>query len=176
MCYSGCPHGYSSSGCCSCHINKPLTRSVEWRCTHYFPKLLGGACRWKDSFCPTGYTNAGLFCALTSAGKPPPAGFKGTFLDPMKNSYNRGVGKVPTGCNNGKEIDVGLCYPKCKDGYIGIGPVCWGNPPSGWVQCGMGAASTSFQCASTVFDQASYILLLSSLRCTPHNRHAQSRA
>jgi hypothetical protein len=23
------------------------------------------------------------------------------------------------------EYDAGLCYPKCRDGYKGIGPVCW---------------------------------------------------
>jgi len=156
MCYSGCPPGYSSSGCCTCHINKPLTKAVDWRCTKWFPKSLGGACSWKDSYCSDPeYTNVGLFCALTSAGKPAPDGYKGTYLDPMKNSYIRGVGKIPTGCKSGEENDLGLCYPKCKDGYAGIGPVCWSTPPSKWVQCGMGAAKSSFQCASTVFDQAS---------------------
>src|SRR6476620_11590303 len=28
-------------------------------------------------------------------------------------------------CADGQEYDAGLCYPKCKDGYNGVGPVCW---------------------------------------------------
>lgn len=157
MCYSGCPQGYSSSGCCTCHINKPLTKDVDWRCTAWFPNWLGGACRWKDSYCADPhYTNAGLFCALTSAGKSAPAGFSGSFLDPMKNSYGRSPGTIPTGCGN-RQYDAGLCYDKCKTGYTGLGPVCWGQPPSNWVQCGMGAARSDLTCASTVFDQVSSV-------------------
>ena len=29
------------------------------------------------------------------------------------------------GCEAGFEYDAGLCYPQCKDGYKGVGPVCW---------------------------------------------------
>jgi len=25
------------------------------------------------------------------------------------------------------EYDAGLCYPKCRDGYHGVGPVCWAD-------------------------------------------------
>jgi hypothetical protein len=28
-------------------------------------------------------------------------------------------------CKPGEENDAGLCYPKCKNGYRGVGPVCW---------------------------------------------------
>lgn len=49
------------------------------------------------------------------------------------------------------ELDAGLCYQKCKDGYHGIGPVCWAdsvnvgtgkpvglNPcPNGWNNDGL---------------------------------------
>ena len=30
-------------------------------------------------------------------------------------------------CNPGEEKDAGLCYPKCRNGYHGVGPVCWAN-------------------------------------------------
>ena len=160
MCYSACPAGYKSMGLI-CQINKPLTKDVNWRCTAWFPSWLGGACRWKDSYCADpDYTNVGLFCALTSEGKSAPAGFKGTFLNPMKNSYSRQVGIIPTGCGSGKVFDAGLCYRECSAGYNGVGPVCWGNPPSGWSQCGMGAARTDAACASAVFDQVSSVGLL----------------
>jgi len=30
-------------------------------------------------------------------------------------------------CKPGQEKDAGLCYEKCRDGYHGVGPVCWAN-------------------------------------------------
>lgn len=42
-----------------------------------------------------------------------------------KQTYTRGVGMVPNGaCGTGEEKDAGLCYPKCKEGYKGAGPLC----------------------------------------------------
>jgi hypothetical protein len=49
------------------------------------------------------------------------------------------------------ELDAGLCYPKCRAGYHGVGPVCWAdtvnigvgkpvglNPcPNGWSNDGL---------------------------------------
>lgn len=75
----------------------------------------------------------------------------------MKNSYVRKVGLIPSGCPAGYTIEAGLCYRDCDAGFKGIGPVCWGAPPSGWVQCGMGAASDDKSCASTIFDQVSSV-------------------
>ena len=40
------------------------------------------------------------------------------------DAYGRGVGVLP-GCASDEEKDGALCYPKCKAGYNGIGPVCW---------------------------------------------------
>jgi hypothetical protein len=57
-------------------------------------------------------------------------------------------------CPPGLEYDAGLCYKKCRSGYNGVGPVCWGQPPtvSGekWVNCGMGAAKDDAACGSAV--------------------------
>ena len=60
-------------------------------------------------------------------------------------------------CGAGLYYDAGLCYKNCNSGYNGIGPVCWANGPSGWVDCGMGAAATSKVCAETIFDQVSSV-------------------
>ena len=46
-----------------------------------------------------------------------------------KDSYGRGVGVIPTTCGD-KQYDAGLCYPYCKEGYKGVGPVCWDFPKS----------------------------------------------
>jgi hypothetical protein len=54
-------------------------------------------------------------------------------------------------CKPGQEKDAGLCYTKCRDGYNGVGPVCWaksegvgiGTPiglepcPDGWYTEGL---------------------------------------
>merc|ERR1719204_1484741 len=53
-------------------------------------------------------------------------------------------------CPSHKENDAGLCYTKCRDGYDGIGPVCWGKVPDGWVSCGMGAAKNKYECEDAV--------------------------
>jgi len=42
-----------------------------------------------------------------------------------KDSYGRGVGRPITTCAEGLEQDGLLCYPPCRDGYAGVGPVCW---------------------------------------------------
>jgi hypothetical protein len=67
------------------------------------------------------------------------------------------IGNPVTGSCPGQDKDAGLCYPKCRPGYAGVGPVCWGQPPPGWVQCGMGAAKDSTACASVVFGQVASV-------------------
>jgi len=66
---------------------------------------------------------------------------------------------APTGgdCGAGFQYDAGLCYPNCKKGYSGVGPVCWADTPSGWVGCGMGAAKDSKTCTSVIIDQVASV-------------------
>lgn len=51
-----------------------------------------------------------------------------------RHSYGRGVGVPVNACPKGQEKDAGLCYPTCedigKDGWKGVGPVCWQDCPS----------------------------------------------
>ncbi len=42
-----------------------------------------------------------------------------------KDSHVRGAGKPLSDCPAGQEKDGALCYPRCKPGYTGVGPVCW---------------------------------------------------
>lgn len=154
VCWSSCPSGYRDMGAI-CHIDKKLLVSANWSCA----KKLWGKCIWPRTSCPDGYTNAGAMCGLTSAGKSAPPGFSGTFLDPVKSSYGRGVGTIPTNCNGG-DYDAGLCYSKCRAGYAGVGPVCWGEPPPSWVQCGMGAAKSSSVCRGVEFGQVASVAQL----------------
>lgn len=42
-----------------------------------------------------------------------------------KLAYGRGVGKPIHACPSDKDKDGLLCYPLCREGYTGVGPVCW---------------------------------------------------
>merc|ERR1712179_582317 len=44
----------------------------------------------------------------------------------------RGVGRVITDCPADKEKQLALCYPRCREGFTGVGPVCWQDCPSGY--------------------------------------------
>jgi hypothetical protein len=63
------------------------------------------------------------------------------------------IGNPQTGSCPGQQKDAGLCYPICRTGFAGVGPVCWGQPPPNWSECGMGAAKDSKTCASVIFGQ-----------------------
>lgn len=39
-------------------------------------------------------------------------------------SQDRGVG-IPPDCPSHLEYDAGLCYKRCPEGYLGVGPMCW---------------------------------------------------
>jgi len=45
--------------------------------------------------------------------------------DCWQDAYGRGAGQVITSCPDGQEKNGLLCYPNCKDGFYGVGPVCW---------------------------------------------------
>ncbi len=87
--------------------------------------------------CPEGFSDIGVSCA--------------------KPSYGRGVGLVPTICENGKENNAGLCYKLCKDGFQGVGPVCWevicpNVDGTTWVDCGAGCAQSTNTCVTSIID------------------------
>ena len=44
-----------------------------------------------------------------------------------KSAYGRGVGKPVHYCKAPLEVNELLCYTPCKEGYTGVGPVCWRN-------------------------------------------------
>jgi pimeloyl-ACP methyl ester carboxylesterase len=45
---------------------------------------------------------------------------------------------IGTECPPGRDLDAGICYPKCAAGMKGVGPVCWQTCPSGWTDHGVG--------------------------------------
>jgi calcineurin-like phosphoesterase family protein len=45
-------------------------------------------------------------------------------------TYTGPVAPEPTPCGPGAEEQAGLCYPKCRAEYHGVGPVCWQRCPA----------------------------------------------
>ncbi len=42
----------------------------------------------------------------------------------FKQNYPRSLG-IPLSCTSDQEQSGAICYPKCLQGYYGLGPVCW---------------------------------------------------
>lgn len=56
---------------------------------------------------------------------------QGHTLTSITKKITPNTGKIPDYCEgDNKEIDAGLCYDRCPDGYKGVGPVCWQNDAS----------------------------------------------
>jgi hypothetical protein len=61
-------------------------------------------------------------------------------------------------CQNHKdgtpmELDAGLCYKPCNEGFTGVGPVCWEQAKDEAVSCGMGIAKDKTTCSGVTSDQ-----------------------
>jgi hypothetical protein len=163
VCWSDCPSGYRNDGA-FCAKPAPYGRGAGYpwkfgdalnddgmrsRCEAdhgkgkcekngavFYPKCKAGynavGCCTCSPVCPSGMTDIGVSCA--------------------KESYTRGVGKVPS-CGPGLEEDAGLCYDPCAKTYDEVGPVCWSTcPPEYPVACGAGCAVSQSACAAAVTD------------------------
>lgn len=101
--------------------------------------------------CKAGFRNEGCcICTPTC-----PAGMTDTGVSCVKQSYGRGVGKGAT-CPAGMEQDMtgGLCYPQCKQGSAGVGPVCWSSCPKDFpVNCGAACGVNEAACALAILEQ-----------------------
>ncbi len=78
----------------------------------------GSPLRARPAPCPVNYFDDGVTCRLDNIRAKP--------------SRGRGVGLLPKDCGAGREYDAGLCYPVCRTGFFGVGPVCWQDCPSGY--------------------------------------------
>jgi hypothetical protein len=112
--------------------------------------------------CNGGYDGVGPVCWQQCPGdwqNHPASCFKHIFQWYFKHSYGRGVGILPTGCDSDRENDAGLCYPRCSEGYYGVGPVCWkscsGSSP---VDCGAACGSSSKVCVEKIFNMVQTVL------------------
>lgn len=109
VCAAACPSGYRDDGL-TCFRDASILAANNSSCPWYdkcgltFSKGCSG--------CPSGYSNDGCTCRR----------------DPnmvVKTRYDRGVGKIPSSCSAGTEKGGLLCYPVCREGFHGVGPLCW---------------------------------------------------
>lgn len=170
-CHSVCPAGFRNDGLFCRHAEYGRGAGYPWKfgdkafslkgAKHRCEKAHGsGRCEKNGAIyypkCKSGYHNFG--CCICRPSKPNCTALglkKGIDLSCAKVVK---IGHPKTGqCGSGRDKDAGLCYKKCRKGFDGVGPVCWGEKPKGWVNCGMGAAKDKKTCGSIVFDQVTSV-------------------
>lgn len=162
VCWQTCPRGFRNDGA-FCAKPKPYGRGAgyPWKFGDKPFNLSGakkrcershGSCSKNGALyypnCKPGFYNFGCCTCSPRCQK----GQKDIGVSCAKKSYPRGAGKVLS-CAAGTDYDAGLCYRRCRRGFKGVGPVCWGQAPRGWVSCGMGAAKNSQACRSAMSNQ-----------------------
>ncbi len=50
--------------------------------------------------------------------------------------YDLNISLPKSPCDDSEDYEDGLCYSKCRDGFKGIGPVCWDRCDEGWIDDG----------------------------------------
>lgn len=126
LCVQKCESGYKDTGF-AC-VKEPSVYGKGCCCLKFFGK---STCCHN---CRAGYTDLGCLCST-----------KGDTY--VKSSYNRGVGKIPR-CESHQENHAGLCYPRCKAGLTGAGPLCIPTKCNGALgyECGLLCAENKKQC------------------------------
>jgi hypothetical protein len=185
LCYDSCRNGYSDNGTLTCSTSCPSGYSDRGAICHYDGAASYSPVHWDDCAsrglfnecyggfvedgCRGGYGKTASVCYLNL-----PAGMTGSSQDPTKGLYD--LSPAAMVCGGGKQQDAGLCYTPCRAGYNGVGPVCWANQPSGYVDCGLGYASNSTSCGFIVTDQVVGVLSLVKDACAMSNLPGVSQA
>ena len=137
VCWQYCPDGFRDDGA-FCAKPGPYGRGAgyplwdEDKCKRDNKEL--GCEKWGLIWyprCRAGFHN--VACCICSPNCPYDMVDIGVSC--TKHSYGRGAGYVLQ-CRPEQEMSGLLCYPPCKNGYAGNGPVCWQQCPAGKVNCG----------------------------------------
>jgi hypothetical protein len=177
-CHSVCPAGFRDDGlfCRRAEYGRGAGYAWEFRDGFSNAGMIGrcerdngaGNCEMSGAIaypkCRPGYTAFGCCICRPSAPNCAQLGLGGQLDLSCAKIIKAGqpeLGVCPSGNSNvpgsAQERDAGLCYPGCDAGYHGVGPVCWKQPPQGWVDCGMGAAKDATTCAQVTFGQVAAV-------------------
>lgn len=173
-CHQKCKSGWTDHGLL-CYNSKSTYfagskwESCKWKKWKHVCSCPGG---WNKcgpmcyAKCKSGYGSPGTcndFCQMSCSGQGYAHGVAPSC--PKKTELSPGVSGMS--CDSGEEMDAGLCYPKCGDGYKGVGPVCWIDKfklgKVNFVQCGLAFALDTDTCALTTTDQV--VSALEALYC-----------
>ncbi|ETV85648.1 hypothetical protein H257_02266 [Aphanomyces astaci] len=190
LCYDKCPLGMIRVGL-DCHSNCPdglvdqglFCRKSEYGRGFGYPWKFGDSLNANGIFqrcekdygkdkceqselvvypkCKPGYTSFGCCICRPHPPNCTSLGLGGGLDLSCAKKITIGAPKFGT-CAANEDLDAGLCYPKCKPNYTGVGPVCWGRPPPSWVHCGMGAAKTIYHCVAVVANQVLAVVVFAS--------------
>ena len=171
-CHQNCNHGWSNQGAfCNRASDSDYGRGVgtiphiscKWYGWNPIPKCKSPKCpsSRRDNClglcyppCKSGYDRFGCnICTRNCKAQGYASGVGPSCPRQMVLSTDTAMRTEWAVCKSSQEQDGALCYDKCASGYDGVGPLCWGRAPRGWVNCGFGAAKTSGDCVSTVMDQ-----------------------
>jgi hypothetical protein len=82
--------------------------------------------------CKSGYENFGCCICRPKSFKCSDYGLKGSLKLDISCGKTVIIGDPkPMDCAEGLQKQAGLRYKQCRDGYNGIGPVCWNKIPDG---------------------------------------------
>ncbi len=149
LCYDRCRSGWQSRGF-ACEEPCRAGYNDDGLTCHRPLRIVGAdtsQCPWWDacgltfargcSRCPAGYINDGCTC------RRPPHIYGQPRYERAPHIANR--------CDAGDEMDAGLCYPRCRSGFYGVGPVCWSEcPDHAGVDCGALCGSSGGVCAEVI--------------------------
>lgn len=183
VCWAGCPSGYRNDGafCRKTRMEYGRGAGYPWkfgdglndsgmykRCESDHGR---GKCEKNGAIvypkCDPGYTNVGC-CICTLKGGLSGGACRG--VAGLRTGSALALGSCAKhsfvlapergGCSGSRENDAGLCYPNCKRGYSGVGPVCWASCPAHMpVNCGASCAKDKASCGMTLTDQISAPLM-----------------
>jgi len=146
-CYVRCKSGYTNNGEFCGRGARSMSLSNATCPSGYFKGALNRCYRK----CRSGYTNNGEFCGRG-------AEVKGLASMTCKSNEFFKAGRCydrATTCQAGYELDnIHLCYPQCKRGFNGVGPVCWSGCSVGKLKtaCAAGCASSGAECGLATTD------------------------
>ena len=140
ICLKRCPSGYNNSGGFCVRPEQERERTCpngyfmkDWKCRKNCPQYYN-------------YITTGGLCKRNLV-------IKGVDAMTCKaGERKKGARCYPANapCYGRKEQDAGLCYPTCRSGFYGVGPVCWGKCSSSQVHCGAACATSTSVCVEKV--------------------------